>query len=83
MPDKLPISFRYNGQLIRGIPADWRPSMTARRIDAHILETVYEGVAPGTGLTIRVDYLEYLDFPVVEWTVWFINTGETATPLLE
>ena len=82
MPEKLPLSFRYDGQLIHGIPAEWRPTITSRRIDAHILETVYEGAAAGTGLTIRVDHLEYLDFPVVEWTVWFMNTGETVSPLL-
>ncbi len=82
LPEKLPISFRCDGQLVRGIPAVWRPTVTTRRLDAHIIETVYEGTDPFTELTMRVEFLEYLDFPVVEWTVWFINTGDAASPLL-
>jgi len=36
----------------------------------------------GTGLQVRCVALEYHDFPTVEWTLYFKNTGTNDTPLL-
>ena len=81
-PAHLPFSFRYDGKKITGIPATWNPVVTTRRIDANLEETVYVGTESDTGLTIRVEVLEYRDFPVVEWVVWLSNAGGMPTPLL-
>ena len=35
-----------------------------------------------TGLEVRCVAVEYADFPVVEWTVYFKNTGQENTPML-
>jgi len=35
-----------------------------------------------TGLQVRCVAVEYADFPVVEWTVFFKNTGQSNTPML-
>ena len=35
-----------------------------------------------TGLQVRCVAVEYADFPVVEWTVYFKNTGQANTPIL-
>ena len=82
-PETLPISFTYGGRRIAGIPADWRPTCRRRRIDANLVESIFEGRDDATGLTIRVECLEYLDYPVVEWVAWLTNNGKTPTPLLE
>ena len=37
---------------------------------------------PKTGLEVRCVSVEYSDFPVVEWTVYFKNAGKAATPIL-
>lgn len=78
----LPISFKLNGQALRGIRKEWRPSSRRRMIDANIVETVFEGTDPGTGLTLRVECAEYRDYPAMEWMAWFINKGEAPTPLI-
>ena len=38
---------------------------------------------PKTGLEVRCAAVEYSDFPVVEWTVYFKNAGKENTPILE
>lgn len=78
----LPISFVLNGKAISGIPEDWHPISSRRRIDANISETVFEGTDPGTGLNVRVECTQYLDYPVVEWVAWFTNKGNTPTPVI-
>ena len=81
-PGSVPISFVYDGKLVRGIPADWQPVSTRRRVDANIVETVFEGADPATGLRIRVEGVMYEDYPVVEWTAWLTNAGHGPTPII-
>jgi alpha-galactosidase len=38
---------------------------------------------PKTGLEVRCVAAEYHDFPTVEWTLYFKNTGTSDTPILE
>jgi len=81
-PSALPISFVFEGKTIAGIPAEWKPVSRRRRIDANIIETVLEGDDAKTGLNIRVECAEYLDYPVVEWVAWFTNRGQKPTPVI-
>ena len=78
----LPISFVFDGQAVRGIPEEWQPLSTRRRIDANIIEMIFEGTNAETGLNLRVEYTEYLDYPVVEWVVWLTNKGQEPTPII-
>ena len=81
-PDSLPVSFVYGGKTIAGIPADWHPGMKRARLDANLIQTTYEGAHPSGGLQLKVECLQYLDFPVVEWTAWLTNTGSGPTGLI-
>lgn len=81
-PVNLPISFNFDGKAIAGIPEEWNPVSRRRRIDANIIETIFEGNDVKTGLNIRVEWQEYCDYPVVEWTAWLTNQGELPTPLI-
>jgi hypothetical protein len=78
----LPISFVLDGKAMSGIPEEWQPVSNRRRIDANISETIFEGNHPGTGLNVRVECTEYLDYPVVEWVAWFTNKGREPTPVI-
>ncbi|MHB9130017.1 MAG: alpha-galactosidase [Armatimonadota bacterium] len=82
MPAHVPVSFVFDGRHIAGIPEEWHPTTTRRRIDANMVETVFKGTEKATGLQIRVECIEYADFPVVEWTAWLRNTGEQPSPLI-
>ena len=81
-PAGLPISFVFDGQAISGIPEEWQPVSNRRRIDANIIETVFEGNDAGTGLNVRVQCTEYQDYPVVEWVAWLTNRGHETTPVI-
>ncbi len=78
----LPISFVLDDQLVHSIPAEWNPGVKRRLLDTNLIETVFTGQDPHTGLSVRVECLEYRDYPVVEWVAWFTNTGQEATPIL-
>ena len=81
-PACLPISFKLDGKAMAGIPADWHAVAGKRRIDATIVETVFEGHDAKSGLKLRVECAEYLDYPVVEWVAWFTNMGDGPSPIL-
>lgn len=81
-PSELPVTYVLDGRPMRGIPAEWRPATNRRHLDANLIETVFEGCDPAGGLRLRVEVLQYLDHPVVEWVAWFTNTGAQTTPIL-
>lgn len=82
-PETLPISFIFGDRKITGIPLDWNPVTRSQPIDARLIETIMEGIDPETGLKIRVECLEYRDYPVVEWVVWLENIGCHPTPIID
>ena len=75
-PAHIPVSLKLDGKRVAGILAGWKPSITARRVDAAVTEKTFAGTDPQTGLAVRVECVEYADYPVVEWTAWFTNTGK-------
>lgn len=81
-PADLPISFALDGVAIHGIPDTWHPVSSRRTIDANIVETVFEGNDPNSGLHIRVEVTQYRDYPVIEWVAWFSNRGTPVTSIL-
>ncbi|MDD4889352.1 MAG: alpha-galactosidase [Phycisphaerae bacterium] len=81
-PANLPLSFVFDGRRVAGLPAAWTPRTSRRRIDANIIETTYDGRDDKSGLAVRVECTEYLDYPVVEWVAWLTNTGSQPTPII-
>lgn len=81
-PEHLPVSFLLDGSRVAGIPENWHPTTTKRRIDANLVETVFEGTEEATGLQLRVECVEYADYPVIEWTAWLRNTGVHPSPVI-
>ena len=81
-PGKLPIRYRLDGKLCRGIPVEFSPRTTRRIIDANIAERIYSCRIPNTPLSLRIECQEYKDFPVWEWTAYFENVGEENSPVI-
>ncbi|MDD4891345.1 MAG: hypothetical protein PHU85_15600, partial [Phycisphaerae bacterium] len=81
-PACLPTSFKRDGQVVRGLPSAFDPTSRRRRIDANIVETVFEGCDRKTGLAVRIECVQYADHPVVEWTAWLTNTSGQPTAIL-
>jgi alpha-galactosidase len=78
-----PFSFRYNGQPSTVLLKNWEPNRATRRLDAQRTEHVLTYVDRATGLQVRAVVIAYKDFPTVEWTAYFKNTGTADTPVIE
>ena len=77
----LPFSFIYNGT-----PPDiktWKTERTSKKLDEYRTQTTITYTDPKTALEVRCVVVEYNDFPTVEWTVYFKNTGTSDTPFLD
>ena len=75
-------SFTYDGkpsaELLGKVERKQTSSPTRR--PTHRANTTWTD--PKTGLEVRCVSVVYSDFPVVEWTVYFKNTGKADTPIL-
>jgi alpha-galactosidase len=78
-PRNLPLSYVYRGKTHRGMPDG--TTMQRCFVDANMVKTVCTGRADDN-LRIRAECLAYRDYPVLEWTVHFINDGLENTAIL-
>ncbi|MBN1844526.1 MAG: alpha-galactosidase [Sedimentisphaerales bacterium] len=81
--DAPPFSFLYDGKSSTELLGHWQGKHQIRRLDERRTEHTLTYADPAGGLQVRCVMLEYLDFPTVEWTVYFRNNGSEPTPLLE
>jgi alpha-galactosidase len=72
-----PFSFLMDGKPWAGRGATTVRPAGARRVQH---ETVFQD--PRTGLQVRCAMIQYEDFPTLEWTVYFRNTGSNDTPVI-
>ncbi|MCY2988974.1 MAG: alpha-galactosidase [Planctomycetota bacterium] len=77
-----PFSFVYDGRPSLGLLEEWGVKREHRELDAQRTEHTLTYTDPQTGLIVRAVAIEYHDFPTVEWTLYFRNTGTVDTPLL-
>jgi alpha-galactosidase len=75
-----PFSFKYDGKTLGEL--SWQPARSTRKLDAQRTEHALSYSDRQTGLEVRCVAIAYHDFPVVEWTVHFKNTGAGDTPIL-
>lgn len=76
-------SFRYNGHASSERLGSWQVERVTREVGPNILEHTLAYTDPETGLVVRCVASEYLDFPAVEWVIYFKNTGQLTTPIIE
>ncbi|MBN2293328.1 MAG: alpha-galactosidase [Pirellulales bacterium] len=79
----LPFSFTYDGKPSVELLKTWPRKQNTRKLDDKRNEHTLSYTDPQTGLVVRCVAIEYQDFPTVEWTVYFKNTGSADTPILE
>ena len=78
-----PFSFTYAGKPSAELLKTWDLKRQKRRLDDQRTEHTVVYTDPKTGLVVRSVAVEYHDFPTVEWTLYFKNTGAADTPILE
>ena len=80
---QLPFSFVYGGQASGDFLAAWPVKTDEKKLDQNRTQRAFTWTDPDTGLEVRCISVEYADFPAIEWTVYFRNTGTENTPILE
>ncbi|MHB1459298.1 MAG: NPCBM/NEW2 domain-containing protein [Armatimonadota bacterium] len=76
-------SFIYGNMLSDDLLGSWKFSEHVRKLDVKRKERAQIYTDPDTGLEMRIVIIQYNDYPTVEWTVYFKNTGKQDTPILE
>ncbi len=79
---EVPFSFRYGDKPSAELLPQWKVDRAMRKLDNHRTEHVVTCSDPETGLVVRCVAIEYLDFPTVEWTLFFKNTGKVDSPIV-
>jgi alpha-galactosidase len=77
-----PFSFVYSGEASEELLKTWKCERSSRQLDEQRTERTLLWKDEPTGLQVRCVAVEYADYPTVEWTVHFKNTGTTDTPIL-
>jgi alpha-galactosidase len=80
---KLFFSFTYDNKPSAELLATWELKRASRKLNDRHTERTLTYTDPRTGLVLRCVGVEYLDFPAVEWTLYFKNTSAKDTPILE
>jgi alpha-galactosidase len=80
---ELPFSFIYGGTPSRWLLPGWDRKDETKILDANRVQRTATWTDPKTGLEMRCASVEYRDYPVVEWTVYFRNRGNADTPILQ
>ena len=75
-------SFTYDGESSAELLPQWKRRHATCRLDEQRTQQTTVWTDPKTGLAVSCVSVEYSDFPVVEWTVYFENTGKSSTPIL-
>jgi hypothetical protein len=79
---QVPFSFVYDGQASDKLLGAWPKKTQTRRLDGVGVQHAISWIDSLTGLEVRCVTVEYADFPAVEWTAYFKNTGKKNTPIL-
>ncbi len=78
-----PFSFTYGNRPSAEFLPHWKVDRTSRELDAQRTEHVLTYTEPAPGLVVRCVAIEYHDYATVEWTLYFKNTGEEDTPIIQ
>ena len=78
-----PFSFTYAGKPSKDFLGDWEREQTVKKIDENRTRFEISYTDPKSGLQLRCEGIDYRDFPTLEWTLFFKNTGTEDTAILE
>jgi alpha-galactosidase len=76
-------SFVYDGRNSDDLLRDWTLKKSSRKLDKKRTESTLTWADAKTGLIVRCVAVKYSDFPTVEWTLYFRNSGSADTPIIE
>jgi len=77
-----PFSFIYGDSSSADLFKKWKIKRRSRPLDKARVEHLATFTDPKTHLVVACRAVEYLDFPTVEWTLSFKNSGTNDTPII-
>ncbi len=77
-----PFSFVYGDRASDELLGGWTFAEQAEPLSGGRVRRTQTYTDPQTGLAVRCVAVEYADYPTVEWTLYFKNTGSADTPIL-
>src|SRR5580700_3366241 len=79
-----PVPFSFKDNEDSGVEKlkEWPRKASRRQLDAFRSELTIRWADPQTGLEVRCVAVEYSDFPVVVWTIYFKNASAKDSPIL-
>jgi alpha-galactosidase len=78
----LPFSFVYGGKSSAELLSSWDRKEEKSKLNETRTQRTITWTDKQTGLVLRCVAVEYSDFPTIEWTLYFKNTGTQDTPIL-
>jgi len=76
-------SYVYDGKSSNDILKNWKFEQRIEAIDANRAKNISTYMDPATGLEVKCEAILYSDYPSVEWVIYFTNTGNTDTPIIQ
>jgi alpha-galactosidase len=80
---RLPFSFIFDGEASSELLKTWQKKAETIKLDDNRTQYTQIWTDSKTRLEVRCVAVEYSDFPAVEWTVYFKNTGSINSPNLK
>ena len=78
-----PFAFKFGGQPSGAFLGDWKLERQSQKLDSQREQHTLTWTDPRSGLQARCVGVAYLDYPTVEWTLYFKNTGTAESPMIE
>lgn len=76
-------SFTYGGQSSNELLDRWTHKESSKKLDKNRTQRELTWTDPKTGLVVRCVIVKYNDYPTVEWTLHFKNSGSADTPIIQ
>lgn len=81
--ERLPFGFVFGEKSSDELFAAWPLERQSRGLPGGRTQHVLTWKDPASNLEVRCVAVDYSDFPALEWTLYFKNSGSQDTPLLE
>jgi alpha-galactosidase len=78
-----PFAFTYGGRASSEFLGQWKLDRETRKLDDQREQHTLTWTDPQSGLRVRCVGVQYHDYPTVEWTAYFKNTGAADSPIIE
>jgi alpha-galactosidase len=82
-PGRPVFSFRYHGESSAQLLPKWQQKTEIKNVSDGRTRRVITWTDPVTQLEVRLEAVDYSDYPAVEWTVYLKNGGTVETPILD